>query len=205
MLPPEKERFRLVFVATDPIRRFRSWHKEAIAAGAPLAESVALATADTRGRPSVRWVLLKDVDERGFVFYTNSNSRKGRELEANPHAALAFYWDVTGKQVRVEGKVRRVSVSEADAYWDERPVASKAASAASDQSSPLESRSALMAEYRRLTRLHEGSSAPRPSNWNGYRISPNRIEFWTRREPRLHQRELFVRRKGVWQRSLLQP
>ncbi|TFH23594.1 MAG: pyridoxamine 5'-phosphate oxidase [Myxococcales bacterium] len=192
-------------MAVDPIRRFKSWYAEARRAEAPLPEAVALATADARGRPSVRWVLLKDVDERGFVFYTNSGSRKGRELEVNPHAALAFYWDVTGKQVRVEGHVTRVSGDEADAYWSGRPQGSQVAAAASKQSAPVESRAELMSEYRKLSRLHVGSPVPRPPQWTGFRIVPERIEFWTRREPRLHQRELFVRRRDDWKRTILQP
>ena len=192
-------------MAINPIHRFKSWYAEARRADASLPEAVALATADARGRPSVRWVLLKDVDERGFVFYTNSDSRKGRELEVNPHAALAFYWDVTGKQVRVEGHVTQVTSQEADAYWSERPRDSQLASAASKQTAPVASRAKLMAEYRKLTRLHADTSVPRPPQWTGFRIVPARIEFWTRREPRLHQRELFVRRRGDWKRTILQP
>ncbi|MEE8311051.1 MAG: pyridoxamine 5'-phosphate oxidase [Candidatus Binatia bacterium] len=192
-------------MAIDPIHRFKSWYAEARRADASLPEAVALATADARGRPSVRWVLLKDIDERGFVFYTNSDSRKGRELEVNPYAALAFYWDVTGKQVRVEGHVTQVTSEEADAYWSERPRGSQLAAAASKQTAPVASRAKLMAEYRRLTRLHADTSVPRPPQWTGFRIVPARIEFWTRREPRMHQRELFVRRRGDWKRTILQP
>lgn len=192
-------------MTADPVRRFRSWLAEARRQGAPLAEAVALATADGRGRPSVRYVLLKDVDERGLTFYTNTLSRKGRELGRRPYASLAVYWDVTGKQVRVEGKVVPVSEDEADAYWTERPRDSRLASAASRQSATLDSRGSLVAEFRRLVRTWKGKEVPRPTRWTGYRIVPDRIEFWTRREPRLHHRELFVRRGGRWQNSLLQP
>lgn len=192
-------------MAVDPIRRFKAWYAEARRAGAVLPESAALATADARGRPSVRYVLLKDADQRGFVFYTNTDSRKGRELEVNPYAALALYWDITGKQARVEGRVRPVSAAEADAYWAERPPASQIASAASTQSAPVQSRAKLTAEYRRLSRLYRASPVPRPPQWSGYRIAPDRIEFWIRREPRLHDRELFVRRAGAWKRTILQP
>jgi len=192
-------------MAIDPVRRFRSWHAEAGKAGAPLHDAVALATADSRGRPSVRYVLLKSADERGFVFYTNAGSRKGRELEANPFAALAIYWDVTGKQVRVEGRVRGVTRAEADAYWEERPRVSRVASLASSQSEPVSDRASLMATYRRLDAELAGESIPRPEHWTGYRIVPSRIEFWTRREPRLHHRELFVKKSGSWTRTILQP
>ncbi len=192
-------------MAADPILRFRRWFAEAVRAGIDLAEATALATADQRGRPSVRYVLLKGVEQRGFVFYTNSTSRKGIELTARPYGALAFYWHATGRQVRIEGRVERVSEGDADAYWAERPHESQIASVASDQDKPLTSRAELLHAYRRLTRVYEGNSVPRPPHWTGYRILPDRIEFWTRHEPRLHHRELFVRSRNGWTRTLLQP
>lgn len=189
----------------DPIRRFQRWLAEARKAGVPLPEAMALATADRHGRPSVRYVLLKGADTRGFVFYTNLQSSKARDLRANARGALAFYWDAIGRQVRCEGHVTDVSPAEADAYWASRPRGSQAASAASRQSAPLANSSALMTRYRELLRRYEGTEIPRPEVWSGFRLVPERIEFWTRREPRLHRRELFVRSRGRWTLRLLQP
>ena len=181
---------------TDPIVRFRSWLKAAAKAGAPIPEAMVLATADGRGRPSARFVLLKEASQRGFVFYTNDSSSKGDDLRANPRAALVFYWDVTGKQVRIEGKVRLLPAAEADVYWQERPPGSRYASAASDQSKPVASRAVLMKRYRELLSQYPDGDIPRPTHWKGYIVEPDAIEFWTRAEPRLHQRELFTRVKG---------
>ncbi|MCC6849606.1 MAG: pyridoxamine 5'-phosphate oxidase [Deltaproteobacteria bacterium] len=189
----------------SPIARFRRWYAEAERAGAPLPEAVALATADARGRPSVRYVLLKHADVRGFVFFTDGRSRKGRELEANPEAALACYWDALGRQVRVEGRVVVVDGPEADAYWATRPRESRLAASASTQSAPLASRAALVRRWRALGRRHPGDDVPRPPLWRGYRLAPRAIEFWTRGESRLHRRERFERRRGGWRRRLLQP
>lgn len=189
----------------DPIVRFQRWFAAARRTGTPLPEAIALASADRRGRPAVRYVLLKHVDARGFVFFTDGRSRKGAELAANPAAAFAVYWDALGKQVRVEGRVTGVAAAEADAYWRTRPRESRLAAAASRQSARLESRAALTARWRALARRYPGDDVPRPTVWTGYRIVPRAIEFWTRGEFRLHRRERFVRRRGVWRRSLLQP
>lgn len=188
-----------------PITKFLLWWREAERAKIPLAEAVALATADRRGRPSARFVLLKDADERGFVFFTNARSRKGRELLVNPRAALVVYWDTIGKQARVEGRVREVSNAEADAYWESRPRESRLAALASSQSAPLRSRSELISRFRKLNRQFDGKPIPRPSWWTGYRIQPDGIEFWTRGEFRLHHRELFTRTTRGWKRALLNP
>ncbi len=189
----------------DPLARFRRWYADAERTGAPLPEAIALATADARGRPSVRFVLLKGVDARGFVFFTDGRSRKGAELVANPEAAFAVYWDVLGKQVRVEGRVEVVSAAEADAYWATRPRESRLAASASHQSAPLARRSDLIARWRTLGRRHPGDDVPRPPAWRGYRIVPRAIEFWTRGDFRLHTRERFERRRGGWTRKTLQP
>jgi pyridoxamine 5'-phosphate oxidase len=189
----------------DPIRRFRKWHREAEKAGIGLPDACALATADEDGRPSVRFVLLKEADERGFTFYTNTMSRKGVEIGQNPHAALAFYWHDTDRQVRVEGRLEQVSRQEADEYWEERPRESRLASLASIQSAPMEGRRQLLDRYRELQAQYEEGPIPRPPHWTGYRLIPERIEFWTREEPRLHHRELFIRRGDGWQEQLLQP
>jgi len=189
----------------DPIRRFQRWFAQARAAGMLQPEATALATADALGRPSVRMVLLKQADRDGFVFYTNSRSRKGRELRNNPRAALVIHWDRLGKQVRVEGRVEPVTEAEADAYWATRPRESQLAAVASDQSAPLRSRAALVAKWRALARGTRGTPVPRPRHWTGYRIVPAAIEFWTHRDHRLHDRERFTRRRRGWQRTRLQP
>jgi pyridoxamine 5'-phosphate oxidase len=189
----------------DPLRRFRQWWRQAAKANAPLADAMVLATSGPNGRPSARYVLLKDVDERGFVFYTNSASRKGAQLERNPVAALAFYWDATGKQVRCEGRVEQLSAAAADAYWASRPRASQLASMASHQSAPLASRAALLKRVKELERRYRNRDVPRPPHWIGYRVVPDRIEFWTRREPRLHHREELVKAGRTWRKRLLQP
>lgn len=192
--------------ATDPIAKFHRWFTEARRKGVALPEKLALASVDRRGRPSVRYILLKAADRNGFVFYTNVESRKGRELDANPWASMAFYWHETGRQVRVEGKVTRVSDNEADAYWSERPRESQLASAVSRQSRPIASRRTLVDALARLKRKYRGAEpVPRPERWTGYRLLPARIEFWTRREPRLHEREEFVQTRGRWKRTILQP
>lgn len=192
-------------MADNPIARFNRCFADARRLGAPLPEAFALATADSRGRPSVRYVLLKGADSRGFVFYTNLRSRKGRELSINPHASLAVYWDVTGHQVRVDGTVELVSDAEADAYWDERPRASRIASLVSKQSAALPSRAKLDSAYRTATQRYGEGPVPRPKHWTGYRLIPVRIEFWIRREPRLHHRDLYEKKRGRWTKKLLQP
>jgi len=168
-------------------------------------DAMTLATADGRGRPSARMVLLKQADPAGFVFYTNTRSRKGRELRANARAALVFHWDVLGRQVRIEGPIELVTAVEADAYWATRPRASQLAALASDQSAPMATRTQLVAHWRALTRRYRGRPVPRPPHWSGYRLVPEAIEFWTHREHRLHDRELFRRTPRGWKRTRLQP
>lgn len=193
-------------MAEDPLRRFQRWYRQAERAGIPQHDACALGTADRRGRPSVRFVLLKGADERGFVFFTDARSRKGRQLAENPRAALAFYWHDLGRQVRVEGRVRPVPGDEADAYWVTRPRESRLGAWASFQSAPLASRAALLAAWRRLRRRYRGRPIPRPPYWRGYRIVPEAIEFWVRGPFRLHFRERFTRRNGsAWRRELLHP
>jgi pyridoxamine 5'-phosphate oxidase len=190
----------------DPIAHFQLLFRRAQRARIALPEAMALATASSRGVPSVRWVLLKAADTRGFTFFTDGRSRKGRELRANPRAALAFYWDPIRKQVRIEGRVEQVTPAEADAYWVTRPRASRLAALTSLQSEELATWPALIARWRRLRREYAGRDVPRPRAWTGFRVVPDAIEFWSRRAHRLHHRELFVRRPGGgWQRRLLQP
>jgi len=192
-------------MVNDPVALFRQWYAQACRAGVPLRDAVALATADASGRPSVRYVLLKDADRRGFVFYTHAASRKGRELAANPRAALAFYWHKTGRQVRVEGRVVRVPGAEADAYWATRPRLSQLGAHASHQSRPYAGKYELVKAVARLTLAFRGRTIPRPPGWAGYRIVPRAVEFWTRGAFRLHERLLFTRSARGWKRTLLQP
>jgi pyridoxamine 5'-phosphate oxidase len=189
----------------DPMVLFRRWFAQARRSGMPQPETMALATSDRRGRTSVRFVLLKDAGGDGMVFYTNALSRKGREMASNPHASLAFWWDRIGKQVRAEGKIVRVSELEADAYWKTRPRLSRLAARVSRQSKPIASRELLSSRMRSLTHRLVGKEVPRPRHWTGFRLVPERIEFWKMRSHRLHERELFVRNGGGWKRSLLQP
>lgn len=165
-----------------------------------------VATADASGFPSVRWILLKEVDDRGFVFYTNARSRKGRELEVRPQASLAFYWPEISEQLRVSGGVEEVTSSIADAYWKTRPRGSQLASMASEQSSPLATRDELVAKLQKLEREWEGKEIARPRHWTGYRVIPRAIELWKAGEFRLHHREAFSRGEAErWTGTLLHP
>jgi len=164
-------------------------------------EQMVLATATPEGAPSARLVLLKEVDaEDGFVFYSGYESRKGRELAANPRAALLFYWDVLGRQVRVEGRVERLAAADSDAYWQSRPPGSRRSAAASRQSEPIESRAAL---ERAVSELDE--APPRPERWGGYRLVPDEVELWQHRDDRLHDRLRYRREGAGWRRERLQP
>jgi pyridoxamine 5'-phosphate oxidase len=189
---------------TDPIALFREWFEDARAAGVEVPESMTLATADAEGRPSARMLLLKSAEERGFTFFTGYESRKGRELAENARAALVFYWRPLGRQVRVEGTVRRLSAEESDAYWATRPPRSRAAAAASRQSTPLESLEALEADAKRLLAEH-GGEVPRPERWGGYLLEPEAIELWQHRDDRLHERTRFTRAREGWQVERLAP
>jgi pyridoxamine 5'-phosphate oxidase len=173
----------------NPFELFREWVE---------GEEVALATASRDGRPSARMVLLKGVDERGFVFYSSYRSRKGRELEENPRGALLFHRP--GRQVRVEGRVEPVAPAESDAYWETRPSASRRSAAASYQSEPIESREALEAAV-----AAQPDEPPRPEWWGGYRLVPETFEFWEHRDDRLHDRHLFTRHGDEWNVVRLQP
>lgn len=168
--------------------------------------AVILATADGAGRPSARTVLLKGVDERGFVFYTNSSSRKGRDLRENPRAALAFFWQSVFEQVLVEGAVEPVSDAESDAYWATRRRESRIGAWASDQSAPLASRAELNARYAEHEHRFAGAEVPRPPHWRGYRVVPERIEFWRPGDHRLNERDCYERTDGGgWRKFLLNP
>ena len=165
----------------------------------------ALATANADGRPSVRIVLLRGVDERGFVFHTNYNSRKGQELDANPWAALCFHWPTLEEQIRIEGAVTRLPGDESDAYFASRPRGSQLGAWASAQSEPLESREIFDAEYEATEERFAGVTVPRPPFWGGYRIEPTRVEFWYGRTSRLHDRILYLREGSRWKVTRLYP
>ena len=189
----------------DPHAIFEEWLAEARLAEPNDPTAMALATADADGRPSVRMVLMKGHDERGFVFYTNLDSRKGGELAANPRAALLFHWKSLRRQVRVEGAVGPVSEVEADAYFATRSRDSQLGAWASDQSRPLDVRATFEARYAETRRRFEGVAVPRPPRWSGWRVAPERIEFWTDRDHRLHERRLFTRAGEGWSEGLLYP
>jgi pyridoxamine 5'-phosphate oxidase len=190
---------------TDPILRFHEALARARAASSSDPTAAALATADARGRPSVRMVLVKGVDERGFLFFTNRESRKARELAENPAAALCFHWPAIEEQVRVEGAVSLASDAEADAYFATRPRESRLGAWASRQSAPLASRAALEAELVHVEARFAVGEIPRPGFWGGYRIAPERIEFWRSAPGRLHHRERYERDGAGWTVTLLQP
>jgi len=189
----------------DPFRMFAAWLKEAEASEPNDPNAMALATADTSGRPSVRIVLMKDFGPEGFTFHTNFDSRKGEEIQANPYAALLFHWKGLRRQVRVEGAVTPVAAAEADAYFATRGRQSQIGAWASDQSRPLESRAAFEARYAETLARFEGAEVPRPARWGGLRVMPDRMEFWSDRPHRLHERRLFTRDGDMWREGLLYP
>src|SRR5919204_2275070 len=190
-------------VDADPLRQFAAWFEEAGAAGVRAPEAMALATAGSDGRPSVRMVLMKAFDERGFVFFTGYESRKGAELEANPRAALLFYWDPLGRQVRIEGPVERVPEEESDAYFRTRPRGAQISASVSPQSRVVDSRESLEALAAELE-AHDGE-LPRPPAWGGFRLAPETYEFWQHRANRLHDRLRYSRDAGDWKVERLAP
>ncbi|MGF7130893.1 pyridoxamine 5'-phosphate oxidase [Paraburkholderia sp. EB58] len=193
-------------VDRNPFRQFDAWFAQAVDAKLPEPNTMTLATVDSRGRPSARIVLIKGVDERGFMFFTNYESRKGRELADNPHASLLFYWIELERQVRIEGTVVKASAAESDQYYESRPLGSRIGAWASEQSQVIESRAVLEAREKEISAKY-GEHPPRPPHWGGYRLIPEAIEFWQGRPSRLHDRLLYTRavEGGDWQIARLSP
>jgi len=189
----------------NPIELFADWLQAAEESGILLPESVTLATSTEDGRPSARMVLLKDVDEHGFVFYTNYGSRKAIELDANPHAALCFHWAVLQRQVRVEGTVKRIPEEESAAYFASRPKDTRLGAWASKQSQLLSERGELETRLREASEKFPGDDVPLPPFWGGYRLRPERIEFWQGRSDRLHDRLVFTQGEDGWNTARLYP
>jgi len=190
----------------DPIALAQRWFADAQAAGVEQHDAMTLATATPDGRPSARAVLLKGIDARGFAFFTNYESRKARELEANPHAALVLLWIPLQRQVRVTGSVARLSEEESDAYFGTRPRGSQLGAWASQQSRPLPDRAELESRWAALDERYGGGAVPRPPHWGGYRVDPREIEVWQGRANRLHDRFAYTRAPdGGWRRERLQP
>lgn len=203
----EYSRGRLVEgeVAPDPIVQFAAWFEAATAAGLPEPNAMTLSTATPDGRPSARVVLLKGFDERGFCFFTNYESRKARELEANPRASLVFFWAAPERQVRVEGRVERVSAAESDHYFSIRPVGARLGAWASRQSEVVADRDTLERAMAEAEVRYGGGEIPRPPHWGGYRVVPDEVEFWQGRPNRVHDRLRYRRAEGGWALDRLSP
>jgi pyridoxamine 5'-phosphate oxidase len=190
----------------NPLMLFQRWYDDAVAAGAPEADAMALATATRDGAPSVRFVLFRGMSEGGLRFFTNLGSRKGDELAGNPRAAVVFWWQPLGRQVRIEGTIARLSAPEDDAYFAARPRGHRLAALASPQSRPI-GYGELLERYAELEREYQDRDVPRPAGWGGFRLTPTAIELWQRKDNRLHERTLFTRERAgaPWQRRTLGP
>lgn len=192
-------------VAPDPFEQFRRWYKEHLSSKPRIHGVVYLATSGLDGKVSLRTVLLKDYDERGFTFFTNFNSDKSRQLKQNPHAALLFYWPESNRQVRIEGSVEKVSPQISDDYFRTRPRESQLSAWASDQSSQIPGRQHLENEFSHFRQLYSGKEIPRPDHWGGFLVVPDRFEFWEDREHRLHDRIVYQRYDDSWKIKRLAP
>ncbi len=189
----------------NPYPLFERWFESAVKAGLKLPNAMTLSTSSSTGKPAARIVLLKDVGPKGICFFTNYRSRKGAELLGNPRATLLFYWPELDLQVRIDGRVKKVSARESDAYFQTRPRESQIGAHASRQSRPMADQSVLFAEFGRLTKKFEGMEIPRPKHWGGYRLAPSAFEFWKGRDFRLHDRLLYTKTAWGWKKTLLFP
>jgi pyridoxamine 5'-phosphate oxidase len=190
----------------DPIRLFKKWFDAAVRAELKEANAMTLATATRDGKPSARMVLLKGFDDRGFVFYTNYKSLKGSELEQNPRAALVLYWQPLERQIRITGRVTKVSTKESDVYFHSRPLGSRFSASISKQSSVIRSRDVLLKKLKKIEKKYPKGDPPRPIDWGGFRVHPNEIEFWQSGKFRLHDRVRYRRRgDGSWSMDRLSP
>ena len=192
-------------VAADPVVQFSTWFNEALKAEIPEPNAMSIATVGTDGRPSSRIVLLKQVDAGGFTWFTNYHSRKGRDIEEHPYVALLFHWVELERQVRIEGRVEQVAAAESDAYFSSRPLRSQLGAIASEQSAPVDKRETLETQFAAVEQEY-GTHPVRPAHWGGYRVIPEKIEFWQGRPSRLHDRFVYTRgADGAWSRQRLQP
>ncbi len=188
----------------DPFKQFSKWFEQAMSADFILPNAMALATATMEGKPSVRMVLLKEFDESGFVFFTNYSSKKGKDLESNPQASVLFYWESLERQVRIDGSVEKITKQESEAYFATRPIKSRVGAWASNQSSVIESRSAIVKDFLKYL-VKFGKNVPLPPAWGGYRLKPEEFEFWQGRPNRLHDRIRFTKHKDGWKIERLAP
>jgi pyridoxamine 5'-phosphate oxidase len=189
----------------DPITEFRAWFAVAVGAQIPTVNAMTLSTVDERGRPAARIVLLKEVDDRGFVFFTNYDSRKGREIDTHPYAALVLFWESLHRQVRIEGTVEKLEPEESDAYFASRPRASQLGAIASPQSQPIATRAVIEERIARLATQLGDTEPMRPANWGGYRVVPDLLELWQGQPSRLHDRVRYRRTPDGWVRDRLAP
>ena len=201
----DKDTLDIKDLNADPVVQFEYWFDEAMGAAVPEPHAFMIATVDGEGKPSARIVLLRNADQNGFVFFTNYNSRKGHNVEINPNVSATFFWQELQRQVRVEGTIEKISAAESDDYFASRPRESQIGAWASNQSEELASREALEQRIADLTQQYEGQTVPRPPHWGGYRIKPNRVEFWQGRPSRLHDRFLYNLQNGSWTIKRLNP
>ena len=193
-------------IEKDPFKLFDIWFKDAVDKNVHEPNAMTIATADKDGKPSARMVLLKDVSKNGFVFYTNYESRKGKEIASNPNAAILFWWDILARQIRIEGKIEKISEDESEEYFNSRPVGSKIGAIVSDQSRTIPSYKKLEEKYNLLSNEYKDGNIPKPGNWGGYRVTPDQMEFWQGRQNRLHDRILFRKSsKSNWTIERLSP
>jgi pyridoxamine 5'-phosphate oxidase len=192
-------------VSADPIAQFTNWWDEAVNSKIDEVNAMTLATVNNEGRPSARIVLLKGFDEKGFVFFTNYQSKKGKELEDNPHAALVFFWKELERQVRIEGGIEKISEADSDAYYQSRPAGSRIGAWASPQSEVVDGRETLENNFKALEKKFENASIPRPGHWGGYILRPSMIEFWQGRSSRLHDRIQYSLKEKGWVIERLAP